>query len=69
MGAVAKWLVLRMAAATQADTGASGKSERFPFGIHDLEVAFDADIAIAIDRDFRRRHSISGPQVAAQCKS
>jgi hypothetical protein len=67
MGTIAKWLVLRVAAAAQADTGASGKSERLPLRIHDFEVAFDTDIAIAIDGDFRRGHSISGPQVTAQC--
>jgi hypothetical protein len=67
MGTIAKWLVLRVAAAAQADTGAPGKSERLALWIHDFEVAFNADIAIAIDGDFRRGHSISGPQVTAQC--
>lgn len=68
MGTVAKWLVFRVATTTQADSGASGKSERRALRINDFEVTFNADIAVVIDRDFRRGHSVSGPQAAALCK-
>jgi len=69
VGTIAKWLVLRVATAAQADSGASSKSERFALRVHDFKVAFHADIAVAVDSDFCRGHSISGPQVAARCKS
>jgi len=49
---IAKWLVLGVAAAAQADCSASGKSECFALRVQDFEVAFDTDIAIIVDRDF-----------------
>ena len=65
---IAKRLVFRLAATAKANYGASGKSESVALRIDNFEVAFDADVAIVIDRDFCRGHSVSGPQVAAQCK-
>lgn len=49
--AVAKRLVCRLAAAAQADGGASGQTERLTGGIDDFEIAFDADRAVAVDRN------------------
>ena len=61
MGTIAKWLVLRLAAAAQADCGASSKSERLALRVQDFEVAFDTDIAIIVDGDFCGGHSVSEP--------
>ena len=65
MGTIAKWLVLGVAAAAQADCGASGKSEGFALRVQDFEVAFDSDIAIIVDRDFCGGHSGSEPRNAS----
>ena len=64
MGTIAKWLVLGVAAAAQADCGAPSKSERFALRVQDFEVAFDTDIAIIVDCDFCGRHSVSEPRNA-----
>ena len=70
MRTIAKWLVLGVAAAAQADCGASSKSERFALRVQDFEVAFDTDIAIIVDRDFCSGHSVSEPRkTSAKTKS
>ena len=65
MGTIAKWLVLGVAAAAQADCGASSKSERFALRVQDFEVAFDTDIAIIVDGDFCGGHPVSEPRNAS----
>jgi hypothetical protein len=57
-----------MAATAQADNGTPGKTERRALRIDDFEVAFHANIAIVVDRDFCRGHSVSGPRAAAHNK-
>ena len=57
MGAIAKWLILGVAAAAQADGGASGQAKRFAFRVVDFEIAFHSDRAVGVDGDFRR-HSL-----------
>jgi hypothetical protein len=52
VGAVAEGFVRRVAAATEADGGASGEVEGVAGGVDDFEVAFNADRAVAIDGDF-----------------
>jgi hypothetical protein len=68
MGTIAKWLVFRMAATAQADNATPGKTERRALRIDDFEVAFHADVAVVVDGDFCRGHSVSGPRAAAHCK-
>ena len=65
MGTIAKWLVFRMPATAQADSGTAGKTERRALRIDDFEVAFYADVAVVVDGDFCRGHSVSGPRAAA----
>jgi len=53
VSAIAKRLVLGVAATAQPDDGASAESEEVAVDVGDDEVAFDADGTVRIDRDFR----------------
>src|ERR1700745_911872 len=52
VGAIAKWLIGGLAAAAKAQNGAARQSEWAPFGIEQVEVAFNADGAIVVHGDF-----------------
>jgi hypothetical protein len=52
--AIAKRLVVGMAAAAQGDRGASSQAEGAAGGVDDLEVAFHANRAVGVDSDFCR---------------
>src|SRR5512146_2749984 len=53
MRTVAKRLVGGMAAAAQADAGASAETEKLALRVADFEVAFHPDGPVGIDDDFR----------------
>jgi hypothetical protein len=49
-----------MAAAAKTDCRAPCQAKGFALRVHDFEVAFHADVAVVIDDDFCRGHSVSG---------
>lgn len=53
MASVAKWLVLRMAAAAKRDHGTPGKPETGARGVADFKFALDPDRTVAEGSDFR----------------
>jgi hypothetical protein len=59
VGAIAEGLVGGMTAAAEPYGCPAGQAERLSFGIKDLELAFDADRTVVIDRYFRGRHFFS----------
>jgi hypothetical protein len=54
--AIAEWLVCRLAASAKADRSATCEAEWLAGRIYDFKVAFDADGAIIINREFRSGH-------------
>ena len=66
MRTVTEGLIFGMAAAAKSDGGSAGKAEWFALRVDDFEVAFYANVAIVIDDDFRRGHSVSRAQAAAR---
>jgi hypothetical protein len=59
VGAIAKRFIGGMSASAKADDGAPRKAKRLALGIHDLEITFHPNRAVAIHCDFRRRHFFS----------
>jgi hypothetical protein len=60
--AITERLVFGVAAAAQTYDCASRKPKRFSLRIDNFEVAFDADIAVILNRNFCGGHSVSEPQ-------
>jgi len=58
MGAIAKRLVLRLAASAQADHGASAKSKLLTLRIENLEVPLNADRAVVVNGNFCIGHEL-----------
>ena len=52
VAAIAERLVLGLPAAAERDRGPSGESEGSARRVDDLEIAFDAEIAVGLDGDF-----------------
>ena len=52
VGAVAEWLVGRLAAAAERNDGTAGQPEGGAGGVQNLEVAFDTDGPVAENGDF-----------------
>jgi hypothetical protein len=53
VGAIAEGFILGVAAAAQADDGATAQSERFALHIGNGVFAFDPDGAVGVDGNFR----------------
>jgi hypothetical protein len=59
MRAIAERLVGGVAAPAKAYGRPSGKAKRLPLRVDNLEITFEADGSVVLDRDFRRRHFFS----------
>jgi hypothetical protein len=56
MRAVTKWLIHGVAAAAQADGGATAQAEGLALGVDQLKVAFDTQVSVIVYGDFCARH-------------
>jgi hypothetical protein len=59
MRAIAKRFVGGVAAPAKTYGRPSGKAKGLPLGVDNLEITFEADGPVVLDRDFRRRHFFS----------